>query len=89
MTTVYITKWALTQGIIKAEAEISGNTAVTQDMGWRLYAHGEGKDYHLDITAAHARVEVMRTAKIASHGRAIKALRSMDIAAMVGKKGTP
>ena len=62
------------------EAEISGSTAVTQDREYRLYAHGEGKDYHLDITAAHARVEVMRKAKIASHERAIKALRVLAAA---------
>ena len=69
--TVYITKYALSQGILKVEAEIvSGGTMIS----WRpegkytlrQYFHGRGRDWHTTLESAMKRAEDMRLRKVAS-----------------------
>lgn len=64
-TTIWITKYALTSGIEKVEAEISasGETAFWGPFG---SAYGEGKNWHRTEEEAKIRAEEMRKRKIAS-----------------------
>lgn len=81
---VYITKYALTSGIDKADAR------ETQSVGmvvYRMpggihdqYAHGECREWHKTWESAHARAEAMRLAKIASHKKSIANLEKLTFA---------
>ena len=70
--TVYITKYALSQGILKVEAEVVSDDG---DMiSWRpegkytlrQYFHGRGRDWHTTLESAMKRAEDMRLRKVAS-----------------------
>jgi hypothetical protein len=81
----YITKYALTVGIMDAEAEQSSvapsMVTWTYRNGWNKgAAHGEGKDWHRTKEAAVARAEQMRLAKIVSLKKSIKKLESLNFA---------
>lgn len=81
MTTVYITRYALTQGILSVNARMSndGDMAVyrTKDSSFDQYAHGCGKDWHYDPESAKQRAEAMRLAKIKSYNKNIAKLEKM------------
>ncbi len=66
MTTVYVTKYALTSGPFSVDAEVSdtGSMAYYRLGGYPQYAHG--KDFHLTQENALADCERRRKAKIAS-----------------------
>lgn len=77
----WITKYALTSGILCVNAEESGSgvrmisyraNSMTQ------YAHGEGKDWHRSEGAALIRVEKMRVAKIAALEKSIRKYRDLE-----------
>jgi hypothetical protein len=76
---VFVTKYALTQGILEVEVEgepTHGDMVATvppPDAAWgtKDYFHGEGKDWHRTLGAAQQRAEKMRVAKIASLKKSI------------------
>jgi len=78
---VWITKWALTQGIFEAEVEecdTEGMVAQKPDGGglcnMATYYHGEGKEWHRTRESAVARAEAMRQKKIANVKKQLKKL---------------
>lgn len=81
--TAWVTKWALTQGILKVRAEVCLSTDPSGDMiswctrndfTWRDYAHKKGRDWHRTAEAAVARAEAMRKKRIASLRKVIAKL---------------
>lgn len=73
--TVYVTKWALTKGILKVEATFSA--AGSAFWGAHGSAYGEGRGWHRTEDEAIKRAEEMRKAKIASLTKAITRLRKL------------
>ena len=63
---VYITKYALTAGIIEADAEILKGDMILINGDWNRCFHGEGKDWHRTFEEAYKKAEQMRIKKIAS-----------------------
>jgi len=84
----YITKHALTVGILDVEAEPFQSSPGTPIMvtwsyrgGWcKGAAHGEGKQWHRTKEEAVARAEQMRLAKIVSLKKSTKKLESLNFA---------
>ena len=77
---VWITKYALTQGIIEDDAEICINTDKTGNMiscGIGNYYHGEGKEWHKTKESAIKKSEEMRQKKIESLKKQIEKLERM------------
>jgi hypothetical protein len=78
---VWITKYALTEGILECDAEhclsVSASMVKAPSLGIHACFHGEGKDWHRTREGAVARAEQMRLAKIANLKKAIKRLESM------------
>lgn len=78
---VWITKYALTQGIYEAEVEqsksspsmVSQRRANTYDICY----HGEGKDWHRTPEAARAKATKMVEDKIKSLKKQLKKLENM------------
>lgn len=62
---IYVTKWALTQGVIEVDAEINDDGTLVS-WGRMSSAYGEGRQWHRDAASALRRAEEMRKAKIAS-----------------------
>jgi hypothetical protein len=84
---VFVTKYALTQGILEVEVEgepKDGSGMVVSvpppDARWGMkdYFHGEGKDWHRDYLAARQRAENMRVAKIASLKKSIAKFEKLN-----------
>lgn len=79
MTTIYVTKWCLTCGIEKVEAEQSKNND-----NWYSYGNGRFKthvfagDYYLDEQDAMQRARLMRSRKLASLKKQIAKLESLN-----------
>lgn len=76
---VYITKYALTQGIFEAEAEeCPGFKGMIEISGeYPEYYHGEGKDWHRTKAGAVKRAEEMREKKILSLQKQIERLKNL------------
>lgn len=77
---VWITKYAITGGIIEVDAEISSTspTMIKADLSGRWsYFHGEGRDWHRTRESAVTRAEAMRVKKIASLKKSLKAIESL------------
>ncbi len=79
---VYITKYALTSGILVRELiEQKENYVRVQEdnglNGWNMY---HGRDWHLDEQSAKDRAEEMRVAKIASLRKSIAKLEKVTFA---------
>lgn len=74
----WITKYALTSGIIEMEGEIT-NSGSLYDMnaGFPTYYHGEGREWHRTKESAIAKAEEMRQKKIASLKKQIEKLEKM------------
>ncbi len=72
----YVTKYALTTGVLKIEAEDCGDGMIA-DKGGRFtaYYHGEGRDWHRTRAAAVERAKEMRLLKIASLKKQIAKLQ--------------
>lgn len=73
--TVYITKYALTLGILMKDAKPCGTADMIQ-VG-TTYFHREGRDWHLTLEGAQRRAEAMRVKKILSLEKSITKLRAM------------
>ncbi len=81
MTKIYITKYALSSGILCVDAKIDGDMAIYALDPMRhhnkSFAHTEGVEWHRTTHAAIARADAMRVAKIASLHRQIKGLAAL------------
>lgn len=75
MIKVYITKYALTQGIQEEEADTIHHTDTMVSVGGWTYYHGN--DWHLELDAAKQRAEQMRINKIESVRKSLKKLENM------------
>jgi len=79
--TAYITKYALTAGILEVQAEwAEGSDMVvykTKGSSFMQFAHAN--DWYRDIDSARARVEVMRTKKIASLKKSIEKMMGLKV----------
>lgn len=78
MIKVWITKYALTQGIIETEAKrcasVNEDMIETKNLG--LF-HGEGREWHLTKEEAIKRANEMRIKKIASIEKQLDKLKSL------------
>ena len=75
---VWITKYALTKGIIETEGEVSDDFPDILDAkGIVNYLHGEGKEWHMTKESAVQKAEEMRQKKIASLKKQIDKLERM------------
>jgi hypothetical protein len=87
---VWVTKYALTQGIFEKEAELcdsdkTGGMILCRNdpntnvfWGGLEYYHGEGKEWHYTLESAQARAELMRTKKLASLKAAAEKIKKID-----------
>lgn len=72
--TAYITKYALTEGILELRGEVSNSGCFYADGYWSSIPR---RDWHLTREDAIKRAEEMRLKKIESHKKAIAKLESM------------
>lgn len=82
--TAYVTKYALTQGILTVNAQLCerSSTEMIEVVGSRSggvsqYFHGKGKDWHTSMADAIAKANEMRLKKIESMKKQIEKLESM------------
>lgn len=74
---VYITKYALTQGIFEVEVdECDGKPGLVADRA-RFVSHYRKPDWHLTIGEAVSRALVMKSKKIASLRRQIRNIEAL------------
>ena len=74
---VWITKYALTKGILEKEVEDCGDGMVKEsDNNFPTYYHGT--DWHTEKKSAIAKAEEMRKKKIASLKKKIEKLERME-----------
>jgi hypothetical protein len=76
---VFITKYALTKGIIEGEAKPTGIPGMIQVAGqpsW-VYFRGEGRDWHRTREGALNRAEEIRIKKLKSLDNQIKKLSKL------------
>lgn len=80
MAVRYVTKYGLTQGILKVNGTISPDgSMLTYRMPGRVYhqyAHGAGRDFHETLEDAQARVAAMASKRVASSKKAIARLEA-------------
>lgn len=77
----YVTKYALTTGIIEVEGRKCDSDMIEytpKGSSYRLYAHKEGRDWHRTREAAVQRAETMRRAKLASIEKQVKRLKAIN-----------
>lgn len=78
---VYVTKHALTRGILKLEVRQSKLTpsmvCCSEDPNWSDYYHGEGINWHRTLEAAKARAENMRQKKLIALENALNKLKKL------------
>lgn len=79
--TAYITKYALTSGILEVQAEwTEGSDMVTyKTAGSSFMQFAHKNDWWRDVDSAKARVEVMRTKKIASLNKSVMKMMSLKV----------
>lgn len=78
MTTIFVTKYALTEGPFKVDAEISfEGTMASYRIGNSYTQHAHGKDFWLTESEALADCERRRAAKLASIEKQKKKLTEM------------
>ena len=85
MGVFFVTKYALTSGIQKVEAEEVGHDMLRQraSNGFDSYYHSEGRDWHRTMDAAIAKAEASRLAKIASLKKQIAKLEKLTFPGVV------
>lgn len=79
--TAYITKYAFTAGILEVQAEwTEGSDGVTyKTAGSSFMQFSHAKEWYRDVDSAKARVEVMRTKKIASLNKSIEKMMGLKV----------
>jgi hypothetical protein len=79
---VYITKYALTDGILEVDAVIDTERDMVsykrKDSSFRSYAHGKGRDWHESPASAYSKFEFMRARKIETMKKKISKLEAMQ-----------
>lgn len=75
----YVTKYGLTQGILKVDGRIGGlgsDIFIYRSKGSHFdqYAHGAGRDFHETLEDAQARVAAMASKRVASAKKTIARL---------------
>lgn len=82
---IYVTKYALTSGILKLEAEVDDSVATVRgnrNKGtYDQWFHGEGKDWHRTWESALARAEEMRIRKLQSLDKKMKKIGALEFKA--------
>lgn len=81
---VWITKWALSEGIVEREAQathVNGMIGIIGDSGYMTYLHNEGTHWHRSHADAVIRADAMRLKKIASLKQQIKRLENLSFTA--------
>ena len=76
--TAYITKHALTRGIVQREAQVSWISPEVICVEGSPPEYYQGTDWHTDLDAARKRAESMRKAKLAELRRKIAKLEAMS-----------
>lgn len=81
----YITKYALTKGILEVEGEVEGKGEVIGGYNTPMFSAKKmgyfyGGEYHLNINDAKAKAESMRIKKVDSLRKQIARLESMSFA---------
>ncbi|MNJ10719.1 hypothetical protein D3C77_48810 [compost metagenome] len=80
MTTMYVTRYGLTQGILKVDGRLSENggmfTYRTQHTFFDQFAHGPGRDFHATLEDAQARVAEMASKRVAGCKKTIRKLEA-------------
>lgn len=78
MVLVYITKYALTTGVILSEAKVCTDDMVSTRIngGYTVYFHG--KDFHFTPEDAVARVSEMKASRVRSLEKSLKKVNEMD-----------
>ena len=75
---VWITKYALTEGIFEREVEEENSTGmVTVTDNSRHKQHFHGREWHRTLENAQAQAEKMRTAKLVSIEKQVKRLKEL------------
>lgn len=75
--TAWVTKYALTQGILKVDGKVDGEYALMLEFGEQDYAHSN--NWHRTEKAALERAEEMRISKIASLKKSLAKMESLKI----------
>lgn len=76
---LYITKYALTEGIRLEECDISPKfSSMATPHGRIMSYHGEGKEWHRTFESAQKQAYAMRDAKIKSLEKALKKMKAMN-----------
>jgi hypothetical protein len=89
---VWITKYALTSGIIVADGELCEGSRMIRvqrhenNYSYAHYVHGEGKNWHRSEAEALKRAEVMRHEKIAALKKQLTHLESLKIKVVKRKR---
>jgi len=75
--TAYITKYALSQGILEMEVKETGGPAMVEGKinGYTVYFHGS--NWHLDREEAVAQAEKMRLLKIKSLNKSLAKMEKL------------
>jgi hypothetical protein len=80
MAVRYVTKYGLTQGILKVDGRLSNNGEMfnySLPGYWpSQYAHGAGRDFHETLEDAQARVAAMASKRVASAKKTIARLEA-------------
>ncbi len=76
---VWLTKYALTQGVFLKDVEDCGDDMVADRGKYTACYHGEGRDWHRTRESALRRVEEMRAAAIKAAKRKLDKLTTMRI----------
>lgn len=78
---VYVTKYALTEGILTMEAQpcqvVTMIEVKPKDNGFTQYFHN--REWHTDLEEAKARAEEMRQNKIKNLKKQLKRMETMEI----------
>jgi len=82
--TVFVTKYALSKGIIEAQVETTSFDGTVQIVGKQIHLfHGEGKDWHRTLEGAQDRVYTMKEARMRALQHAVHKLSKLDVTTMV------
>ena len=78
MTIIYVTKYALTTGIRRVDAEpIRNNAFRYRPKGWTISNYAYGEEFQMTEAAAIERAEILREKKIKSLEKQIAKLRAI------------
>lgn len=76
---VWISKYALSQGIFEMDAEQDNSLVYRRsEGGFRQFFHGEGREWHRTYAGAIERAEVMRDNKLRSLKKQIDKLERLQ-----------